>query len=149
MHEGMSNNVRKDENIVFRAEIHWVIIIPYIILIAIGTYLGGKYGFLITLILSLFLGFAKKLVAMLTTELYFTNKVIYGKIGFINTKDLSSPLDKIDHVSVESGLGGKILGYGTVVVHSISGKYNFQFISQPARFRDALLDTIERYKSSK
>lgn len=76
--------MREDENIVCRAEIHWVIIIPYIILIAIGTYLGGKYGFLITLILSLFLGFAKKLVAMLTTELYFNN------------------LDKIDHVSVES-----------------------------------------------
>ncbi|MBR4823574.1 MAG: PH domain-containing protein [Spirochaetaceae bacterium] len=141
--------MREDENIVCKAEIHWVIIIPYIILIAIGTYLGGKYGFLIALIVSLFLGFAKKLVAMLTTELYFTNKLIYGKVGFINTKDLTSPLDKIDHVSVESGLGGKLLGYGTIVVHSISGKYNFQFISHPEHFRDALLDTTERYKASR
>ena len=141
--------MREDENIVCKAEIHWVIIIPYIILIAIGTYLGGKYGFLIALIVSLFLGFAKKLIAMLTTELYFTNKLIYGKVGFINTKDLTSPLDKIDHVSVESGLGGKLLGYGTIVVHSISGKYNFQFISHPKHFRDALLDTTERYKASR
>ena len=141
--------MREDENIVCKAEIHWVIIIPYIILIAIGTYLGGKYGFLIALIVSLFLGFAKKLVAMLTTELYFTNKLIYGKVGFINTKDLTSPLDKIDHVSVESGLGGKLLEYGTIVVHSISGKYNFQFISHPEHFRDVLLDTIERYKASR
>ena len=141
--------MREDEKIVCKAEIHWVIIIPYIILIAIGTYLGGKYGFLIALIVSLFLGFAKKLIAMLTTELYFTNKLIYGKVGFINTKDLSSPLDKIDHVSVESGLGGKLLGYGTIVVHSISGKYNFQFISHPEHFRDVLLDTIERYKASR
>ncbi|MBO4438598.1 MAG: PH domain-containing protein [Spirochaetaceae bacterium] len=141
--------MREDKNIVCKAEIHWVIIIPYIILIAIGTYLGGKYGFLITLIISLFLGFAKKLIAMLTTELYFTNKLIYGKVGFINTKDLASPFDKIDHVSVESGLGGKLLGYGTIVVHSISGKYNFQFISHPEHFRDVLLDTIERYKASR
>ena len=141
--------MREDEKIVCKAEIHWVIIIPYIILIAIGTYLGGKYGFLIALIVSLFLGFAKKLIAMLTTELYFTNKLIYGKVGFINTKDLTSPLDKIDHVSVESGLGGKLLGYGTIVVHSISGKYNFQFISHPEHFRDALLDTTERYKASR
>ena len=141
--------MKEDENIVCRAEIHWVIIIPYIILIAIGSYLGGKYGFVITLILSLFLGFAKKLITMFTTELYFTNRLIYGKVGFINTKDLSSPLDKIDHVSVESGLFGKLLGYGTIVIHSISGKYNFHFISHPEHFRDVLLDTIERYKASK
>ena len=86
---------------------------------------------------------------MFTTELYFTNRLIYGKVGFINTKDLSSPLDKIDHVSVESGLFGKLLGYGTIVVHSTSGKYAFQLISHPEHFRDVLLDTIERYKASK
>ena len=147
MYESMSSRMKEDENIVFRAKIHWVIIIPYILLICAGV-MFGIYGFLIALTLSIFTGFLKKLVTMLTTELYFTNKVIYGKKGFINTKDLSSPLDKIHHVSVESGLDGKLLGYGTIVIDSISGKYNFPLISKPEYFRNALLDAIEQYKEA-
>ena len=107
-----------------------IILLPHILLIFI--YIG-----LITI--------WKPLIALWTTELGFTNKRLIGKIGWLNTKVLDTPLNKVNNISIEQGLIGKIFGYGTVVVTSSSGAYNFRYISQPEVFRNHLNEQISKF----
>ena len=80
----------------------------------------------ITIFTSIFrLRFFRNLVAMATTELGFTDKNVIGKSGFISSKAMSSSLDKVQNVSVKSGLFGKIFNYGDVTVTTASGTYKF------------------------
>ena len=75
--------------------------------------------------------------------------VVIGKVGLINTKVLNSPLNKINNVSVESGLWGKIFGYGTVHVDTASGSYDFKYIARADNFRSNLLNAIDQYEQDK
>jgi|BioPla2DNA2_1021312.scaffolds.fasta_scaffold35797_4 hypothetical protein len=75
-------NLGRDEQVVLQAKVHWACLIPSILL---------------SLIIIGIFGLIKKLIAMATTELGFTNKNFIGKTGLINTKVLNSPLNKINY----------------------------------------------------
>jgi len=130
----ISRNLGKDEQVVLQAKIHWACLIPSVIM-----------SFVIVGIPSLL----SRLIAMFTTELGFTNKNFFGKVGLINTKVLNSPLNKINNVSVQSGLFGKLFGYGSVHVDTASGAYNYKYISNAESFRSNLMNAIEQYEQDK
>lgn len=81
-----------------------------------------------------------------TTQLSLSNKRIVGKVGLINTKSMDSPLDKINSVSVESGLGGKIFKYGTIKMQTASTEYEFKFIKNAEQFKKKVAEQIDTYK---
>lgn len=124
------DNLGRDEALVTQAKVHWACLIPHIIGILCVVGLFTIWG---------------AIVRMCTTELVITNKRLYGKVGLVHTKTLDTPLNKVNTVSVESGLGGKIFGYGTLHITSSSGSYLYKGIKSPAVFRNALLEEIERY----
>lgn len=130
----ISRNLGKDEQVVLQAKVHWACLIPSIILSFVVIGIPGLIS---------------KLIKMATTELGFTNKNFIGKVGLINTKVLNSPLNKINNVSVESGLWGKIFGYGTVHVDTASGSYDFKYIARADNFRSNLLNAIDQYEQDK
>lgn len=130
----ISKNLGRDEVVVLQAKVHWACLIPSII-----------FSFIIIGIPFLIV----KIIKMKTTELGFTNKNFIGKIGLINTKVLNSPLNKINNISVQSGLGGKIFGYGTVHVDTASGAYDYKCIKGADSFRTNLLQAIENYEQEK
>lgn len=70
---------------------------------------------------------ASALVMMSTTYLGMTGTKIVGHKGFIRSKTLSTPLSKVQNVSIESGLFGKMLGYGTVTI-SDAGTATTEFV---------------------
>lgn len=53
-------------------------------------------------------------IRFLTTELALTNKKVIGKVGLIRTHSVASALNKIQNISISSGLFGKIFSYGTI-----------------------------------
>lgn len=130
----ISRNLGKGEEVVLQAKVHWACLISSIIL---SFFIIGIPGLI------------SKLIKMVTTELGFTNKNFIGKTGLINTKVMNSPLNKVNNVSVQSGLWGKIFGYGTVYVNSASGSYNFKYIANADSFRTNLLNAIEQYEQDK
>jgi len=135
MSKYISRNLGKDEHVVLQAKVHWVILIPSIIfslvIIGIPSLIGN-------------------LIIMATTELGFTNKNFLGKTGLIRTKVLNTPLSKIQNVGVQSGLWGKIWGYGTISVDTGNiGAYHFKHISGADNFRSNLLQAIEQYEQDK
>ncbi|WP_312636993.1 PH domain-containing protein [Oscillibacter sp.] len=120
----------RDEEVVTQAKVHWACLIPHLILFP--AFIG-----ILTII--------PALIRMFTTDMYITSKRLYGKVGLINTKTLDTPLNKVNTVSIESGLLGKILGYGTIHITSSSGSYEFKSIKSPEAFKAALLEEIDRF----
>lgn len=104
----------------------------------------------ITIITSIFrLRFIRNLIAMATTELGYTNKNVIGKSGFITSKAMSSTLDKVQNVSVKSGLFGKMFNYGDVTVTTASGTYKFYNIAKAEAFKTGLMSQIDIYGEEK
>ncbi len=124
------NSLGKDESVVLEGKIHWSCLIPHIFLMFI------------------FIGFFtifRPLIMLFTTKLAFTNKRIIGKIGFVNTKSMDSPLNKINDVSISSGLFGKIFKYGNIKINTSSGTYFFKGIKKPQQFKTRLMAQIDQY----
>lgn len=125
------DNLRKDESFVTQARVHWACLLPHIILIVFG--------------IGLFTIWAS-LIRMFTTDFVLTNRRLYGKVGWIKTTTMDTPLDKLNSISVDRGLMGRILGYGTVQVTSPAGTYEFKGIKAPEAFRDAVIQEIEKFE---
>lgn len=82
-------------------------------------------------------------IAFFNTELAFTNKRVIGKTGIINTKAMDAPLNKIQSVSVSSGLFGKVFGYGNVNIHTAAGEYHYDYIRRPDDFKGRLMAQMD------
>lgn len=125
-----ASNLGRDESVIMQGKVHWACLIPHVLLMIV--FVG-------------FLTIWTPLISMFSTDLVLTDKRLYGKRGLINTKTLDTPLNKINTVSISSGLGGKIFGYGTVHITSSSGEYVFSYIRSPETFRTAIMDEIEKF----
>ena len=131
----LSSNLQKNEQIVLEGKVHWAtLIVPGIFTLFYG--IG-----LIWLI--------PRLIRFLTTELSLSNKRLVGKYGLINTKQMDSPLNKINSVTVESGLFGKIFGYSTITVNTASTVYVFKHICQGENFKHNVLEEMDRFDEAR
>jgi uncharacterized membrane protein YdbT with pleckstrin-like domain len=121
----VENNLIPGEQVVYRAELHWIIFIwPAIFsLILIGI------PWLIAAILQ------KK-----TTEMAVTNKRVIIKIGIISRRTIEMNLSKIENIEVNQSLIGRIFGYGIITIVGTGGTHEpFNTVSQPLDFRKAVL----------
>lgn len=82
-------------------------------------------------------------------ELAITNKKVYGKIGFIKTVEMNSPIHQIQNVRVSNGLLGKIFKYGTINITTTTGVYYFKCVKNPNDFKNAVMAQIAQSEESK
>lgn len=138
-------NLGKNESLISTASINMIAILPNAILAVLVLVICASVGGFFVGLIAAALIVGIKLLRMKTTELALTNKKIVGKVGVISTKVMDSPLNKINNISVEQGLGGKIFGYGKIVITTSTGNYNFDFISQPDVFRSSVMNQIDAF----
>ena len=79
----------------------------------VGTVLGYMAGFLGFLAM---LGAIACLVRYTTTEFAVTDRRIIAKRGWLRRRSLEVNLDKVESVTVDQGLMGRLWGYGTLRV---------------------------------
>jgi uncharacterized membrane protein YdbT with pleckstrin-like domain len=73
------------------------------------------------------------------SEYAVTNKRVIVKIGVLQTRSLELLLGKVEGITVTQGLGGKLLGYGQIVITGTGGtKELFSGIQSPFDFRRAV-----------
>lgn len=85
-------------------------------------------------------------IRFLTTELALTNKKVIGKVGLIRTYSVASALNKIQNISVSSGLFGKIFGYGTIKIETAGAEpVYFYGIKKPESFKKAVFTQMDIY----
>ena len=154
-----------DEKIVHIATLHWIIFVPGLIF----TILGGTTAFLshdladflpiaslaavsqrivagIGLILSL-AGLGLLLGATIrqsATELVITNCRLIAKYGFISRATFEILINRVTGVNFDQTITGRMLGYGTVLVHGAGGDISpFDGVSNPQTFQRALMYVLE------
>ena len=135
----ISTNLGKDEQIVYQAQVP-------ISMLAIPIIVGGLLA-IPTVGLGLLIA-VPAIITYTTTELAITNKKVIGKTGMINTSALDSPLNRIDNVSVNVGLLGKILGYGKLEIRTTAGVKSF-VIDKPELFKNKIFDQIDQFEEDK
>lgn len=155
----VENNLMPSETIIKKAEVHWSIYIPAIALtiifapvflfLVVSAIVGGAQlsDFLSVMsVVMLFVGlpWAVAYMAKVSTELAVTNKRVIAKKGIISRKTVELNLSKVESLTVNQGLLGRLLNSGTLIVNGTGGvKTPFKAIDDPLSFRKAVNEQIE------
>jgi uncharacterized membrane protein YdbT with pleckstrin-like domain len=141
------------ETVVYMTKLHWVIYWRAIalLLIAIGLGVAASYT-LSNPNLTLGLRIAAAIFALLalwsalrafvrraTTELAVTDQRVIYKTGLLSRHTHEMNRIRVQYVTVHQSLLGRILGYGTVIVHGTGSAFDpIRNVSAPLTFRSYL-----------
>ena len=151
-------NLAPGETILHRARYHWIFYRVSLLLLLLAVLLGiasfyatqkapgegvaRPVGFLALgfAILAGILFLARRIRAS-ADEFVVTNRRVMRKMGLVAREIEQVPVEKIQDVTIEQGVIGRMLGYGTVLVETASermGMLTFPDIARPEAFRNAL-----------
>ncbi len=124
----VDNSLSPGEVVVGRARLHPAIMLPGLVLTV--TIIGAIVG--IPLLVIEFLNWR-------TTEMAVTNQRLIVKRGWISRRTIEMQTSKIEHVGIEQGALGRMLGYGTITVRGTGGTPEpVRGIWNPMAFRQAV-----------
>ena len=137
----VDNSLIPDEQVVFRARLNKIIFLPPVLLLAIsiwlfsyGVPLGGESALAVAILWGLV-----KYVDYASSEFAVTNKRVIIKVGILRRRTVEMLNTKVEAVSVNQGILGRIFGYGNIVVTGTGGTNEpFNGISSPLEFRRAV-----------
>lgn len=111
----VSQNLTREEEVVYWGSIHWI---SFISLRALGSL------------------FILPILDRWTSEYAVTNKRVIMKTGLIRRQTLEMNISKIESINVNQSILGRILGYGDITVVGFGGtRESFLTISSPIEFR--------------
>ncbi|HCE17793.1 MAG TPA: PH domain-containing protein [Anaerolinea thermolimosa] len=88
----------------------------------------------------------RALTVLFTTEFAITNRRVIAKSGFIRRHTLEMLLAKIESVSVNQTILGRLLNFGTVTVTGTGGtRESFRAIVDPVGVRKKIHQILESY----
>ena len=147
----MRTELKKDENVVLVIRPHWLITvwpaIETVIGIMLGIYLGG-YGYLIPIALICYLLF--KIIQRNNNLWAVTNLRIIDEDGVFSVNSKESPLDKINNVTYNQSLWGRIFDFGNVQIQTAAeiGSTTYYMVEKPKKLKDTITTMQEEYKRS-
>lgn len=126
----------RDEQIVATAKItSWIYLGPAIITIC-------TLGLLFPILLLPY-------IARATTDLGVTNKRVIAKSGLIGRRTVEQRIQKIESIRVGQGLFGRMLNYGTIMIHGTGGATTpIKDVADPFAFKRAVESAIDDYEGS-
>jgi Bacterial PH domain len=84
-------------------------------------------------------GFVRAFLLTKFTEFAVTDKRVIGKFGIIKRSSLELVLGKVESISVNQNLFGRIFNYGTVVVTGSGGTHQpIPYIADPMKMKQAI-----------
>lgn len=161
----IQDNLMPNERILFTARVHPAVFLPsaFSFMVSIGFFIyalgTGKKGDVASgplagLLLLAAIGFfvysillgIQALVILLTTEFAVTNKRVIAKRGFIRRHTLEILLPKVESISVNQNVLGRLLNFGTVTVTGTGGtRESFRAIGEPVEVRKEITCIIEHH----
>ena len=122
------------ETVVAEAEPHWAIFIAPALVASIGIFAPAEGGGFFYTVGGLWAFF--RFLVFRTTELVLTNKRIIAKSGIIRRNVIDISNSKVEGVSYNQGIIGRIFGYGSVLVRGTGvGQVPIKFIAKPEHFK--------------
>ncbi len=142
----VDQNLMTGEQVVYKAKLHWVIFISPALLLILGLIFfaaNGTLGGIVTC-----LGVIGLIIAYLnvsTSEFAVTNKRVIIKVGIIKRNSLDTVLKKVESITVNQPIIGRMLGYGSIVVSGSGGTPQpFHKIANPLEFRKQVNEQVEK-----
>ncbi len=153
----MRTPLRKDEKVFFETHKHWfVLILPLkitLILIAFSVYYIYTNSETIRWWYFIMPAFAMLYYIFKYYSWKFdlwvvTSHRVIDEFGVFSINSKESPIDKINNVSYQQSLFGRMLGFGNVQIQTAAemGETSYTFISQPQKLKEALSAAQEQYK---
>ena len=152
----MRTPLRKDEKIFFETHKHWfVLIFPSmltLIFIASSIYIYTKlevifwWHFLVPALSILY--FVYKYYSWKFDLWVVTNLRVIDECGVFTISSKESPIDKINNVSYQQSVLGRMIGFGNVQIQTAAemGETSYANISSPQKLKEALSAAQEQYK---
>jgi membrane protein YdbS with pleckstrin-like domain len=140
----LDDHLLAGEHIVYRARLHWIIFGAAILMALLGVVLAiilqtlqHDYWYLgmafVGIGLLLAIGPAIRYVS---SEFAVTDKRVLAKHGFIERESIETLLTKVEAISVDQGIVGRVFDYGTITITGTGGtEESFPRISKPLEFR--------------
>ena len=152
----VERNLRQSEHIIAKAQVSWVAIVPSLIiggLIALFGFAmlsqrvtaGVGIGILVFAALLIVI----TILRISNIELGVTDKKIIGKSGIIVANSLDAYLEKIDNFSISETIGGRLFGYATIMICTISSKIRFPYIKDAMKFKNLVMDCYDERERTK
>lgn len=158
----IDQNLVIGEKVLYRTRLHWIVVIAPLLFGAFMSILGLTFlvggvvdlakgrsaGFAGVGLLALLLGAAIVGLGLLyrtSTEMAVTNRRLIIKTGLLTRNSIELLLAKVESVSINQGLTGRMLGYGSIVVRGSGGTAEpFSKIANPLEFRRQIQQQIEQ-----
>lgn len=156
-------NLTKDEVIVCETKLHWIVfsrpffwLIIALLFVSIGPNYDllqfrllplmppiYKLGAFIALCVTVILALATYILYF-TTEFSITNKRVVMKTGLIRRSTLEILLNRIESISIDQSLFGRLFNYGTLLISGMGGsKDPFMVLPNPLHLRSTIQEQIE------
>ena len=147
----LDDHLLSGERIVYRARLHWIIFGAAIAVVLLGVVVGifleimdSGYWYVGAAIAGVGLLIAiGPVIRYVSSEFAVTDKRVLAKIGFIERESDETLLSKIEAISVDQGVLGRVLGYGTVTITGTGGTQEpFAMISHPLELRRQIQNQV-------
>lgn len=147
----MRTDLKNDENVVIVIRSHWLLIVWPIILTVIGLIIGilfGGYFYIIPLIIVCYLFY--KIIQRNNNLWAVTNLRVIDEFGVFTLNSKESPLDKINNITYNQTVWGRIFGYGNVQIQTAAeiGSTTYYMLEKPKKLKDTITLMQEEYKRS-
>ena len=160
----VENHLIAGEKIVYTTRLHWIVLLrPIILSLLFGvpgvallirsaadhgaqtasttSMMAGGVILLVVAAICIVTGILKRNA----TEMAVTDKRLVIKVGVAGRRTLELLLQKVESIAVEENLMGRVLGYGTVIVHGTGGTPEpFGLVAHPIEFRKQVQQQIEK-----
>lgn len=147
-----SKVLQPDETVKAVGRLHWSIYVRAVILLAIAAalllwssrigddwQLYARYGGGVIGVLGLLVLFAAW-IKRHATEIVVTDRRVIYKRGLLSRHTVEMNISKIETVDVEQGLGGRIWGYGTLLIRGTGAGFEpLENVGAPLRIRNAIV----------
>jgi uncharacterized membrane protein YdbT with pleckstrin-like domain len=142
----IDRNLLEGEHVVFRTRLHWLLFVWPVLLTVFGLLpvgwllFSGSWSNFAWIppgvgLLILLAAFIKRQ----SSDFAVTNKRVMMKVGVLTTRSIELLLSKIEAISVDQSVMGRVFGYGDIVVTGSGGtKEPFSNIQSPLAFRRAV-----------
>lgn len=149
----VEENLVAGESLVYKTGVHWSVLFwPVVIAIvltagAVVCMLQKNPNFLYVGAALLVAAIVVLVVATLkrnATEIVVTNRRVIIKTGIASRRSLEIMLPKVESIGITEPLVGRLLGYGSVVIHGTGGTPEpFHKIAHPSEFRKHVQEQVD------
>jgi uncharacterized membrane protein YdbT with pleckstrin-like domain len=155
----ISQTLGSKERVLYQTGYHWLywlaaaILIAPVVAVGAVTLTGQPYSALNIMLLIIGLVILPfgliQLIRAATTEIAVTSDRFVRKTGLISIKSEEVSLDKIEEVTVNQSILGRIFGYGNVQVHGTGmGDIKVGMVDNPIRMRREIQTAREGLKGN-